>query len=94
MRISLFILSFRRFSLIVLVVSLVVGTALFASAEYILRTRIIDHDPTALNLRSYLEDGRENVVFGDSHAGNGTNGLPDYGVYWQPGISAGILSSG
>ena len=88
MRISLFILSFRRFSLIVLAISLVSGTALFAAAEYILRSRVIDHDPTTLNLRSFLEDGRENVVFGDSHAGNGANGLPGYGVYWQPGIGA------
>ena len=91
MRISLFILSFKRFSLIVLVISLVIGTALFAAAEYILRTRIIDQDPTTLNLRSYLEGGRENVMFGDSHVGNGANGLPGYGVFWQPGISASDL---
>ena len=91
MRISLFILSFKRFSLIVLVASFVVATALFGAAEFILRTRVIDQDPITLNLRSYLEGGRENVVFGDSHVGNGANGLPGYGVFWQPGISASDL---
>jgi hypothetical protein len=91
MRINLFILSFKRFSLIVLVASFVASGALFAAVEYILRTRVIDHDPVTLNLRSYLEGGRENVVFGDSHVGNGANGLPDYGVFWQPGISASDL---
>ena len=60
-------------------------------AEFILRSRVIDHDPITLNLRSYLEGGQENIVFGDSHVGNGANGLKDYGVFWQPGISASDL---
>lgn len=61
--------------------------ALFASAELVVRSRVIDRDPVTLNLRSYLAGGSPNVVFGDSHAGNGANGLDDFMVFWQPGIN-------
>ena len=30
-------------------------------------------------------------MFGDSHVANGANGLTEYGVFWQPGISASDL---
>ncbi|MCI0803109.1 MAG: hypothetical protein J4N96_01545 [Chloroflexi bacterium] len=53
----------------------------------VVRSRVIDRDPVTLNLRSYLAGGSPNVVFGDSHAGNGANGLDDFMVFWQPGIN-------
>ena len=66
---------------------LVIGAALFGVSEYVLRSNVIDRDPLSQNLKLYLSNEKENVIFGDSHAGNGSNGLGDYGVFWQPGMS-------
>jgi hypothetical protein len=65
----------------------VIGAALFGASEYVLRSNVNYRDPLSQNLKLYLYNEKQNVVFGDSHAGNGSNGLDDYGVFWQPGMS-------
>ena len=80
-------MNFRYYSTLVLVAALVIGGALFGVSEYVLRSNVNYRDPLSQNLKLYLSNEKQNVVFGDSHAGNGSNGLDDYGVFWQPGMS-------
>jgi hypothetical protein len=81
-------LSFKIYSAIVLIAALVFSATLFGVSEYVLRSNVNYRDALTQNLRLYLSNEKQNVVFGDSHAGNGANGLDDYGVFWKPGMSA------